>query len=91
MDIAAIYEHGTIYADDHLAISYGIKHRNRFGSLISTRPTTNEDPVDEYRLTYELNDSSPARQRYLKRMHDRKHPNQPVLFGDMFAPAIEVN
>jgi hypothetical protein len=86
MEFCATFEHGETFADYPLCLTYGLKHPARFGALQDIRPTTADDPSDPYRLVYRLFDSSPARQRYLKRQHDRRHPGQPVLFADMFTP-----
>jgi hypothetical protein len=85
-ECAVEFEYGIVYGPDGEAWRYGNKHAARFGRYLSQRPATAEDPLDEYRITYEFKDSAPTRARYLKRKHDKRHPNQPVLFADMFAP-----
>jgi hypothetical protein len=86
-DYAVEFEYGTVYGPGSEAWRYGNKHARRFGRYLRQRPATEDDPLDEYRITYTFNDNAPARARYLKRKHDKRHPNQPVLFAEMFAPA----
>ena len=84
-NFCAIFEHGEIFSDYPLCVSYGFKHQNRFGKILDIREAADGDPVDEYRLTYRLFASSPARQRYMMRMHAKRNPGQSTLF-DMFTP-----
>jgi len=86
MNYVASFAWGEVFAEYPQCVNYGLKHASRFGPLKNVRKATEDDPCDEFRLVYTLNENSPARQRYLKRRHDRAHPAQPVLFAGMFKP-----